>query len=65
MKKTMENEQVPIEDKNNNKQVNSMLIANVDAEAVKDKYPSLRFSEEVYFMVHVLNTHLKEMQYVG
>ena len=40
-----------------------MLLAGIDAEQVREKYPSFRFSEEIYLMIDQLVTKLKTLDY--
>ena len=43
------------------KQNTLTALAGIDSEQVKDKFPSLRFSEEILYLVGVLNTRLKSL----
>jgi hypothetical protein len=40
-------------------------LAGIDSEQVRDKYPSLRFSEAVLTMISILNQRLRNLQHNG
>ena len=55
------NQQAPM---NNDVAKNSMLttLAGIDSDQVKEKFPAIRFSEEVHQMLSILHHHLKHME---
>ena len=40
-------------------------MAGIDNEEIKDKFPSIRFSEELLVMIGIMHKQLSELEYQG